>query len=114
MFSERLNEARWTNIKTRCGMQAPYIAIVVFYFAVPYVSRDMFYARRCRAFRTNDSHEEGEPRYLLFALEVECNANEDQDYYKSSLIAWFWTFFLLWPCLIPVIYLVLLAFSKRK
>ena len=46
MFSERLNEARWTNIKTRCGMQAPYIAIVVFYFPVPYVSRDMFYARR--------------------------------------------------------------------
>ena len=55
----------------------------------------MFYARRCRAFRTNGSPEE-ESRYLPFALEVECDANEDQEY--KSLIAWFWTFFLLWPC----------------
>jgi hypothetical protein len=47
------------------------------------------------AFRTNHLPEE-EPWYLLCALEVEYDANEDQEY--KSLIAWFWTLFLLWPC----------------
>ena len=110
MFSERSNE--WTNIKTQFGRQAPYIAVVVFYFTVPYVSRDIFDARRCRAFRTIDAAEDGYKRYLLFALEVECDVNEDEEY--KRLMAWFWTFFVLWPCLVPVVFLVLLAVVKRS
>ena len=110
MFSERSNEARWTNIKTQCGMRAPYIAILVFYFAVPYVSRDIFDAGRCRAFITNDTPEIGYKRYLLFALEVECDVKNNQEY--ETLMAWFWTFFVLWPCLVPVVFLVLLTVVK--
>ena len=111
ILSKRSNETRSTSLKTQVGMQALSIAILVFYFAVPYVSRDIFDARRCRSFRTNDSPKE-EKRYLLFALEVECDVNEDKDY--KHIMAWFWTFFVLWPCLVPVVFLVLLAVVKRS
>jgi len=104
MFTERSNEARWINIKTRFGMQALSIAIVVCYFAVPFVSSGIFDAKRCKTFDNK--------RYLLFALEMECDVNEDKEY--ERLMAWFWTFFVLWPCLIPVTFLVLLAMVKQS
>ena len=85
---EALKETKSTDIKARFGMRSLSIVIVVLYFALPTVSRSIFDAKKCRAFKTND-------------------ANEDKDY--SSLLDLFWVFFALWPCLTPLLFLLLLT-----
>jgi len=44
---EDLNGARSIHVKDRVGMKSIYIAIVVFYFALPIVSSNIFDAMKC-------------------------------------------------------------------
>jgi len=63
-------------------MKSLYIVIVVFYFALPTVSRSIFDAKKRRAFKTNDADNTFRS-YLLFAMEMECDETKDKNY--SSL-----------------------------
>ena len=97
MICESFKETKSTDsIKARVGMWSLYIVIVVLYFALPTVSRSIFDAKKCRAFKTNDATKEFKS-YLLFAMEMECDEIKDKNY--SSLLELFWIFFTLWPCL---------------
>jgi len=114
VIHERLKETRSTDIKavwTRFGMKSLYIIIEVFYFALPTVSMTIFDAKKCRAFVTNDATEETKS-YLLFAMEMECDGDKDKNY--SSLLEMFWVFFTLWPCLTPLLFLLLLTKVKKS
>ena len=103
---ESLKETKSTDIKARFGMRSLYIVIAVLYFALPTVSRSIFDAKKCRAFKTNDA-KDAIKSYLLFAMEMECDEIEDKNY--SSLLDLFWVFFALWPCLTPLLFLLLLT-----
>ena len=101
---EHWRETRTTNIKTRFGIKSLHTVIVVFYFALPTVSRSIFDAKKCKAFETIDATGESKS-YLLFAMEMECNETDEK---YSSLLDMFWVFFTLWPCLTPLLFLLLL------
>jgi len=103
---EHLQKTRTTDIETRFGMKPLYIVIVIFYFALPTVSRSIFDAKICRAFKTNDANNTFR-RYFLFAMEMKCDETpKDKNY--SSLIDLFWVYFSLWPCLMPALLFLLL------
>jgi len=108
---EHLKETRTTDMKTRFGMMSLSIVIVVFYFALPTVSRSIFDAKKCRAFKTNDANDTS-TSYLMFAMDMECDVETDENY--SSLLDLFWIFFALWPCLTPLLFLLLLAKITRS
>jgi len=112
IICERLKDARSTDIKSRFGMKTLSIAIVVLYFALPTVSMGIFDAKKCRAFKTNDSDVGEFKSYLLFAMEMECDKDIDESY--ASLLRMFWVFFMLWPCLTPLMFLLLLTKVKHS
>ena len=82
-----------------------YAAILIFYLALPGVSRSVFRARQCVSYNNDDSV--GKLRsYLIADLSVKCNA-DDPDF--ASLDAYFWSFFALWPVCVPLAFLLLLV-----
>lgn len=86
------------------------LAIVVFYYALPIVSRSIFDAKKCRAFQENE--EEDFKSYLLADMSIECSESSDTDY--GEILGLFWFFFVLWPILIPFIFLLLLKKVKKS
>jgi len=83
-----------------------YAAILIFYLVLPGVSRSIFKARQCASYSNDDAL--GTRRsYLLADLSVKCSAAKDADF--ASLDAYFWSFFALWPMLVPLAFLLLLA-----
>ena len=89
--------------------QCIYAAIFIFFLMLPSTSRYIFLARQCESFGYDD--EKGISRsYLLADLDVRCST-EDPDYKELELIFWF--FFLLWPVLVPMVYLGLILRIRR-
>jgi len=81
-----------------------YWAILVAYLVLPSVSRSIFKARKCESFSINVL-DETRRSYLMADLDVLCSADDDK-YRELDLI--FWSFFVLWPVLVPLTFLVLL------
>ena len=83
------------------------VSIVVFYFAIPIVSRGIFDAIKCRDLIGKDF---GEPpffkSYLLVDMAIECDAASDSVYRNIEVLFYF--FLALWPIMIPLSFLALL------
>ena len=83
-----------------------FFTIVVFYFALPTVSRSAFSAIKCRSFQTNDNQPDpGYRSYLVADMNIQCN-DDDEEYVRLKSL--FWLFFALWPVLTPLLFTMLL------
>jgi hypothetical protein len=82
----------------------------VFYLVLPTVSRSLFRARQCEAFDYADSGNFTSRSYLLADLHIHCNDGGDEWDSKgfSRLQPYFWSFFVLWPVLVPLAFFGLL------
>ena len=81
------------------------LTIIVLYFALPTVSRNIFDAIKCCAFDYDD--QEGTSlSYLMIDMEIQCDT-EFPEY--SSITRIFWTLFIIWVALTPLSFFVLLA-----
>jgi hypothetical protein len=84
-----------------------FFTIVVFYFALPTVSRSAFSAIKCRSFQTNDNQPDpGYRSYLVADMNIQCN-DDDEEYVRLKSL--FWLFFALWPVLTPLLFIMLLV-----
>ena len=96
---------RKTSLATIVLQRSLYAAVLIVYLVLPGVSRSIFKAQQCVSYNSNDSL--GTRRsYLIADLSVQCNAAEDQNF--ASLSAYVWSFFALWPMLVPLGFLLLL------
>ncbi|EOD35913.1 hypothetical protein EMIHUDRAFT_110524 [Emiliania huxleyi CCMP1516] len=85
-----------------------YWAILVAYLVLPSVSRSIFKAKQCESFNINVFT--GDTRsYLVADLDVLCSTDEHR-----GLDAYFWAFFVLWPVLVPLAFLVLLLSIRSE
>ena len=84
-----------------------YWAIFLFYLVLPSVSRSIFSAILCRSFGYDDASET-RISFLLADTSLKCNAGPDWENGSSELRVYFWSFFGLWPVLVPVSFLTLL------
>jgi len=105
IIGEIMGKTKSTDVKSRFGMKSLYIVIVVFYVALPTVSRTIISAMKCTAFKTNDANHTYRA-YLLFSMDVECDAS-NKNY--SHLLSLFWIFYVLWPGVVPLLLLLLLT-----
>ena len=90
-----------------------YLTIVVFYFAVPTVSRNTFDAIKCKAFETNDDSNPKTDSYLVADMSIQCDDNEPDSKFRQ-LQRIFWVAFALWPVLTPIVFLALLMAVRRS
>jgi hypothetical protein len=90
--------------------RALYAVILVFYLVLPTVSRSLFRARQCEAFAHADSGNYTSRSYLLADMRIHCNDGGDEWNSEgfSRLQPFFWSFFVLWPVLVPLTYFGLL------
>ena len=82
------------------------ITIFVFYFALPVVSKHIFDAKICEAFKTDDENDTFESS-LVSSKTIRCDASIDDNFQNLQII--FWVFFTLWPCLILMGFAVLVS-----
>jgi hypothetical protein len=82
--------------------------IIVLYFALPLVSQRIFDAIKCRAFQINDNipTSSGSQSHLLMDMSLICDSQKDNNY--GSILATFWSLFIVWIVLIPLAFVVLL------
>ena len=90
-----------------------YLTIVVFYFAVPTVSRNIFDAIKCKAFETNDDSNPKTDSYLVADMSIQCDDNEPDSKFRQ-LQRIFLVAFALWPVLTPIVFLALLMAVRRS
>ena len=84
-----------------------HVVIIIFYFMLPSVSRQIFDAKTCKSFKSNDSKDELSS-YLIADWSIKCeNGNSDLDKV-------FWALFALWPVIVPVIALGVLLFIRSS
>jgi hypothetical protein len=86
-----------------------YAAIIIFYLTLPVVSRNIFLSRQCESFGYDDVANENRG-YLIADLDVRCNS-ADPEY--EALNSFFWSFFVLWPVLVPLFFLGLVLLVRR-
>jgi len=86
-----------------------HLTIITLYLVLPSVCNDIFKAIKCRSFDTDDKSY-SRKSYLLADWNVECDRNISS---YNDLIKLFWSFFVLWPILVPSIFFTLL-WSIRK
>ena len=84
-----------------------YWAIFIFYLVLPSVSRSIFGAIQCQSFGYDDALDT-RISFLLADTSLKCNVGPDWENGSSQLRAYFWSFFGLWPTLVPVSFLALL------
>ncbi len=90
--------------------KALYFCIAVAYIVLPVVSLSIFDAIKCRAFKKSDELDLFES-YLLADMSIQCSIESDGEY--PNLLVLFWASFVLWPIIIPLLFLVILI-SIRK
>mmetsp|Transcript_8595 Transcript_8595/g.26483 ORF Transcript_8595/g.26483 Transcript_8595/m.26483 type:complete len:1239 (-) Transcript_8595:80-3796(-) len=79
-----------------------YAFVLVVYLALPSVTRSIFLARECVSYDTDDLRSQRVRRsYLLADLSMSCSAAD------RKLSPYFWSLFVLWPVLVPLVLLVL-------
>ena len=84
-----------------------YALVVVCHLVLPSVSRSIFTAQQCTAYAYDDAT--GQTISFLTAdLSMHCNAGPGWTDEAHSLAAYFWSFFVLWPVLVPLGFLALL------
>lgn len=105
-----LGQARSESLAGAARDQALYASILVGYVVLPAVSRSIFRARMCASFGYDDARAESRS-YLVADLHVQCSS-DDAEY--SSLQTYFWLFFVLWPLLVPLAFLALVAQAQRS
>jgi hypothetical protein len=85
-----------------------YFYILVFYLVLPTVARTVFKARQCESFAWRDDTRE-RISFLLADLKITCNNGASWSANAfDQLEPYFWAFFVLWPVLVPLTFLVLL------
>ena len=87
-----------------------YFTIVLLYLVLPSVSRSIFDAIKCRAFKTDDTSSSTRS-YLTADLGLQCD-QENVEY--ASLMSTFWVLFFLWPVMTPLAMLILLLSIRRS
>lgn len=95
------------NLKQR-SLQA---IIVVFYFALPTVSRSIFDAIKCRAFQDTDDVPPWFVSYLIIDMNVVCN--HSNTLFRTINVI-FWIFFTIWIVLTPLAFLMLLWYISSS
>ena len=89
------------------------LAIVIFYFALPVVSRAISNAIKCQAFKTNDargSYAGSYTSYLVADMSIKCETGLGTAYSKLQHV--FWVSSVLWPILTPLAFLSLLIYVR--
>jgi hypothetical protein len=86
----------WTQVLT--------YTIVIIYFVLTPVSRSIFDAIKCQAYKTNDA-ENDSTSYLSADLSVKCDL-ENEEY--GTVMKTFWVLFAIWPLLTPLLFVILL------
>ena len=86
-----------------------FATIVIFYLALPVVSRGLFVGAsiRCLEFRLDDDPKGETVRYLEDNVGVKCGSDE-------AIEPVFWTFFVLWPVLVPLAFFLLVLHVRRS
>jgi len=98
-------------IKLQNWSRLLYTTIFLFYFVLPIVSMSIFEVINCEAFKTRDEPEEF-TSYLIIDPTIECDSGTNSEY--SSLLDTFWAFFVLWPVLVPILFVVLLLLIRSS
>jgi len=97
-------------LKTKIWSRSLYCAIIVFYLSLPSVSNKIFDAIKCQSFDTHDM-EQLSTSYLIADWNIKCDST-DSEY--TSLQVMFWTFFVIWPVMVPMIFFYLLWRIKQS
>ena len=98
---------RFEAITTQLKQKSLQCSIIVLYFALPLVAEQIFDAKMCRAFDTNDK-ENLTNSYLLMDKTTLCNLGDTTFY---SLQIRFWIFFVIWILLVPMSLYMLLWYN---
>jgi len=88
---------------SKCLSRSLYGTIVIFYFTLPSVCQQIFDARTCTSFVSNDL-EVSSSSYLIANWNIKCE-DGDSDYKDVQQV--FWALFVLWPVAVPVSIFVL-------
>ena len=84
-----------------------YALVFVCYLELPSVSRSIFTAQHCESYAFDDAT--GQTISFLTAdLSMHCNTGPGWTNEAQRLAAYFWSFFVLWPVLVPLGFLALL------
>ena len=84
-----------------------YALVLIFYLALPSVSRSIFLARQCASYIYDDAS--GQTiSFLVADLSIHCNAGPGWTNDARVLDSYFWPFFVLWAVLLPIGFLALL------
>jgi hypothetical protein len=89
------------HLPMRTVYRSLYAFIFVGFLVLPSVSRSIFRTRQCESFGHDDATGQRKS-YLLADLTVQCN---DSDPVFRSLYGYFISFFVLWPVLVPLLFL---------
>ena len=108
--SERVGCKRMLSV---LGGKCLFAIIFVFYCALPSVSRNIFKARQCESF-VYDSFTGEQRSYLVADFSINCNSGSDWSNQASSLDGIFWAFFVLWPVMIPLLFLAMIVWVRRR
>ena len=86
-------------------------SVIIFYFALPMVSKSIFDARKCQAFQIDDLDPPNFDSYLVEDMRVKCDEN-DSNY--ENILSIFWVLFVTWAVLTPMGFLWLLKNIRRS
>ena len=87
--------------------------IFILFLMLPSVSRSIFVARQCEAFKYDDADDQW-ISFLVADPSMHCNVGPGWDNDSRSLDTTFWAFFALWPCAIPLIFLGLTVLVRQQ
>ena len=110
--SERSHCSRVRTLLARCLS----VGIFIFYLALPSVSRSIFKAKECESFGYMDeADDEPEMRisFLVADHSAHCDAGPTWSNQTQELDAYFWTFFVLWPVAVPLVFFTLILLVRR-
>ena len=84
-----------------------YALVFVCYLELPSVSRSIFTAQHCESYAFDDATGQA-ISFLTADLSMHCNTGPGWTNEAQRLAAYFWSFFVLWPVLVPLGFLALL------
>jgi len=85
-----------------------YTVILIFYLVLPSVCQQIFDAKTCQSFASNDTKNELQS-YLIADWSIKCE-NGDANYEGVQKV--FWALFVIWPIAVPVGVFILLMFIR--
>ena len=89
-----------------------HMIVFILYFSLPMVSQSIFEAKKCRAFKVQDSSPPGYLSFLLADMNIMCDDQRNREFFSLQPI--FWVAFTVWMVLTPLMFLVLLIRVKRS